>query len=43
MGNTKFWFCLSLHYNGDESYLYVDKTETCKFKANITQVGIIFV
>ena len=34
MGNTKFWFCLSLHYNGDESYLYVDKTETCKFKAN---------
>ena len=34
MGNTKFWFCLSLHYNGGESYLYVDKTETCKFKAN---------
>ena len=24
--NTKFW--LSLHYNGDESYLYVNKTET---------------
>ena len=21
-------FCLSLHYNGDESYLYVNKTET---------------
>ena len=30
--NTKF--CLSLHYNGDESYLFVNKTEICKFKAN---------
>ena len=30
--NTKL--CLSLHYNGDESYLYVNKTEICKFKAN---------
>ena len=29
-GNTKF--CLSLRYNGDESYLYVDKTEISKFK-----------
>ena len=26
--NTKFW--LSLHYNVDESYLYVNKTEICK-------------
>ena len=26
--------CLSLHYNGDENYLYVNKTETCKFKGN---------
>ena len=25
-------FCLSLHYNGDESYLYLNKTEICKFK-----------
>ena len=24
---------LSLHYNGDESYLYVNKTDICKFKA----------
>ena len=24
----------SLHYNGDESYMYVNKTEICKFKAN---------
>ena len=28
--NTKF--CLSLHYNGDESYLYLNKTEVYKFK-----------
>ena len=28
--NTKF--CLSSHYNGDESYLYVNKTEIYKFK-----------
>ena len=27
-------FCLSLHYNGDESYLYVIKAELCKFIAN---------
>ena len=27
-------FCLSLHHNDDESYLYVNKTEICKFKAN---------
>ena len=26
-------FCLSLHYNGDESYLYLNKIEICKFKA----------
>ena len=31
--NTKF--CLSLHYNGEESYLYVSKTEICKFKAKV--------
>ena len=30
--NTKFY--LSLHCNSDESYLYVNKTEICKFKAN---------
>ena len=29
---TKFW--LSLHYNGDNSYLFVDGKEICKFKAN---------
>ena len=26
-------FCLSLHYNGDNSYLFVNGTEICKFKA----------
>ena len=30
--NTKF--CLSLPYNGDERYLYVNNTEIYKFKAN---------
>lgn len=29
---TKANFCLSLHYNGAESYLYVNKAEICKFK-----------
>ena len=35
-GKTKF--CLSLHCNGDEGYLHVNKTEICKFKVddNIT-------
>ena len=28
--NTKFG--LSLHYDGDESYMHVNKTEICKFK-----------
>ena len=27
-------FCLSLRYNGDETYLNVNKTKICKFKAN---------
>ena len=31
---AKTKFCLSLHYNDDESYLCVSKTEICKFKAN---------
>ena len=34
--NTKS--CLILHYNGDESYFFVNKTEICKFhlKDNIS-------
>ena len=31
---AKTKFCLSLHYNGNESNLYVNKTEICKFKSN---------
>ena len=27
-------FCLILHYNGHESYFYVNKIKTCKFRAN---------
>ena len=30
---TKKKFCLSLHYNGVNSYLFVNGTETYKFKA----------
>ena len=30
---TKKNFCLSLHYNGGNSYLFVNGTVICKFKA----------
>ena len=30
---TKKKFCLGLHYNGANSYLFVNGTEICKFKA----------
>ena len=30
---TKKKFCLSLHYNGANIYLFVKGTEICKFKA----------
>ena len=30
---TKKTFCLSLHYNGGNSYLFVNGTEIIKFKA----------
>ena len=30
---TKKKFCLSLHYNGANSYLFVNGTKICKFKA----------
>ena len=30
---TKKKICLSLHYNGGNSYLFVNGTEICKFKA----------
>ena len=31
--NTNGKFCLSLHYNGANSYLFVNGTEINKFKA----------
>ena len=34
--NTKF--CLSLHYNGANSYLFVNGTEIIKFKAKDSEI-----
>ena len=31
---AKTKFCLSLHYNSDDSYLSLNKTEIFRFKAN---------
>ena len=31
---TKAKFCLSLHYNADNSYLFVNGKDVCKFKAS---------
>ena len=31
-------FCLSLHYNGENSYLFVNGTETYKFKAKDSEI-----
>ena len=33
---------VSLHYNGDTSYLYVNETEICKFNAHV-YLGMSFV
>ena len=30
--------CLSLHYNGGNSYLFVNGTEICKFKAKDSEI-----
>ena len=35
---TKKKFCLSLHYNGANSYLFVNSTETIKFKAKNSEI-----
>ena len=35
---TKKKFCLSLHYNGANSYLFVNGTEIYKFKANDSEI-----
>ena len=35
---TKKKFCLSLHYNGGNSYLFVNGTEIIKFKAKYSEI-----
>ena len=35
---TKKKFCLSLHYNGANSYLFVNGTEIIKFKAKDSKI-----
>ena len=35
---TKKKFCLSLHYNGANSYLFVNYTEIYNFKANDSEI-----
>ena len=35
---TKKKFCLSLHYNGVNSYLFVNGTEIYKFKAKYSAI-----
>ena len=35
---TKNKFCLSLHYNRGNSYLFVNSTEIYKFKANDSEI-----
>ena len=35
---TKNKFCLSLHYNGTNSYLFVNGTEINKFKAKDSEI-----
>ena len=35
---TKKKFRLSLHYNGDNSYLFVNGKEICKFKAKYSEI-----
>ena len=35
---TKKKFCLSLHYNGENSYLLVNGTEIIKFKAKDSEI-----
>ena len=35
---TNKTICLSLHYNGANSYLFVNGTETYKFKANDSDI-----
>ena len=36
---TNIQFCLSLHYNGENSYLFVNGSEICKFKVNDSEIA----
>ena len=36
---TRKKFCLSLHYNGANTYLFVNGTEICKFKAKDSEIA----
>ena len=36
---TKKKFCLSLHFNGANSYLFVNGTEIYKFKAKDSEIA----
>ena len=38
---TKKKFCLSLHYNVANSYLFVNGTEICKFKAKDSEIVVV--
>ena len=38
---TRKKFCLSLHYNGANSYLFVNGTEIIKFKAKDSEIVAI--
>ena len=38
--NTNEKFCLSLHYNGVNSYLFVNVTEIYKFKAKDSEIVV---
>ena len=37
---TKKKFCLSLHYTGENSYFFVNGTETYKFKAKDSKIVV---
>ena len=37
---TKRKFCLSLHYNGTNSHLFVNGTEIYKFKAKESEISL---
>ena len=37
---TKKKFCLSLHYNGANSYLFVNGTEISKFEAKDSEIAV---